>query len=383
MKQDGARLQHARPSRIFPPGGHDTTIRVAIIADGMPSGGTERQIVALLKGLRQSCRSIETLFGVLVKGGAREHEAMLWANEVLPIRQQHQLDITLAWSVVRLVRRYRVDVVHTFGSIADLAGCAASRMAGAKFVNGSIRSARRKLSKRDRLSKLTMPFADLIVANSRAGLRAFGMDKLGTARVIYNGMDLASLSGVGKIDFPAPFICMVGNFTAKKDQKALIEAFPLVLKQHPDYRLVLIGRGDRETHCRQVIDRLGLIDRVVIVNDCDEPAPWIEGATVCVLLSPDGEGLSNVIMEYCAHGKPVVATDLGGNDEIIEDGASGVLLQSHDSDTVGSALLALLNDKEKMERIGRRAGEIIQERFHLQRMIDDYVELYFYVVKKK
>ncbi|BDD89158.1 hypothetical protein DPPLL_35230 [Desulfofustis limnaeus] len=307
---------------------------------------------------------------------------MLWANEVLPIRQRHQFDISLAWSLVRFVKRYRIDIVHSFGSIADLSALVASRVTGVKFVNGSIRSARRKLTRRDWLSKLTMPFADAIVANSKAGLRAFGMDRKAKAQVIYNGIDFPPVAGVKKTDFPGPYICMVGNFSSKKDHKSLIEAFPFVLEKQQDYRLVLVGRGEREDCCRQLIDQLGIEDRVFIVNDCDEPAPWVKGASICVLLSPDGEGLSNVIMEYCALGKPVLASDLGGNAEIIEDGVSGILLRSHDPLTVSSALLALLSDEGKMKRIAGKARDVIKERFLLQRMIDDYCELYTHLIKK-
>ncbi|MBM9512999.1 glycosyltransferase family 4 protein [Desulfogranum marinum] len=349
---------------------------VLILADGMPAGGTERQIVALLKGFKEHCPHIYTLFGVLVKGGAREGEAHFWANEVVSIPQSHQLDISMAWSVTGLVKKHKIDIIHTFGSISDLAGVVAAKLTGAKLVNGSIRSARRRLTRRDRLSKFAMRFADRVVANSQAGLRAFGVEKWRSVSVIYNGLDQRRFDTVKPFLHSAPYLCMVGNFTAKKDHQALIKAFPEIRKRFRHYHLFLIGKGELEKACQDLIGYLGLQESVVIINDCSAPESYIKGAAVCILLSPDGEGLSNVVMEYCVLGKPVVATNLGGNSEIIEHGVSGILLESHSQLEISRTLLALLSDEAKCERLANQAKQTIREKFSLERMIAEYVQLY-------
>lgn len=349
---------------------------VLILADGMPAGGTERQIVALLKGLKEHCPFIYSLFGVLVKGGAREQEACLLADEVVSIPQSHQLDLSLAWSVTRLVRKHKIDIIHTFGSISDLAGVIAAKWTGAKLVNGSIRSARRRLTRRDRLSKFAMRFANRVVANSKAGLQAFGVEKWRTASVIYNGLEQSRFDKVKPYLHNAPYLCMVGNFTAKKDQLALINAFPDVTKKFRHHHLFLIGKGEQEKSCQDLIDHLGLQESVVIINNCNAPESYIKGATVCILLSPDGEGLSNVVMEYCALGKPVVASNLGGNPEIIEHGVSGILLETHSQLEISRTVLTLLSDETERERLGNKAKQTIREKFSLERMIAEYIQLY-------
>lgn len=351
-------------------------IRVIILADGMPAGGTERQIVLLLKGLRKFSPEIETFFGTLAKGGAREREAGRWADVVLPFKQSHQLDITLAWSLVTMVRRHHIDIVHSFGSISDIAGIIAAKLTGCRSINGSIRSARRRLTRRDVVSRFAMRFSDVIVANSQAGLRAFGVANRANAYVIYNGFDWNGLASVAPFKHQGQYLLMVGNFTDKKDHDALIRAFPEVLKHFPDHHLLLIGKGPRVETCRQLVDQLGLHERVLIITDCNDPATFIKGAAVCILLSPDGEGLSNVLMEYCALKRPVIATDLGGNPEIITNGESGLLIQSHQPEEVSRVIVSLLKDKEARDRLATHAHQVIAERFSLDNMIFRYVSLY-------
>jgi glycosyltransferase involved in cell wall biosynthesis len=349
---------------------------VVVIADGMPAGGTERQIVSLLRGLSLNFPGIHTHFGVLKKGGAREQEAYHWATQRFAVPQTHELDLTMAWSLTRYAKRNQIDIIHTFGTVADISGVIAARLSGAKLINGSIRSARRRLTRRDVLSRLTMRFADHVVANSKAGVSAFGQRDNPRATVIYNGIDLADYVEVVPYHSDNPYLCMVGNFTVKKDHRALLEAFALVLRSYPAYRLVLVGQGPTEALCRAFIEEHGLSGHVDIITNCHDPAPYIKGADVCILLSPDGEGVSNVILEYCALEKPVVATNKGGTPEVIEHGKSGILVDSHFPVEVEGAIIALLADPAKQARLAARAHKVVAEKFNCTRMVQNYARLY-------
>lgn len=355
---------------------------VLIMVDALPDGGTERQVVELLKGLRLDCDSIRTVLGVLVRGGEREKEAILWADEVLPLKQSHKWDIRLAWSLMHFVKEFRVDFIHTFGSISDLSGLIAGKLTGIPVINGSLRNARKNKTLRDRVSRYVMHYADWIVANSQAGLVAYGVQQRGNARVIYNGVDLGRFENVTPYDHPRPYICMVANFTRKKDQKALIEAFPLILTQFPDYDLILVGKGYLEQELRTLTANLQLADHVYFITNCTEPESYIKNSSACVLLSPDGEGLSNVLIEYGALSRPSVATDLGGNREIIEHRHTGLLLQSHNKTEISQAICSILADKQWADELGRNAREHVVRKFSLKRMIAQYFNLYNSILLK-
>lgn len=352
------------------------SIVVLVMVDALPDGGTERQVVELLKGLRGGCDSIKTVLGVLVRGGEREKEAIFWADELLPLKQSHKWDIRLAKSLMYFVNEFGVHIIHTFGSISDLCGLIAGKFAGIPVINGSLRNARKNKTLRDRLSRCVMHYADWIVANSQAGLVSYGIQKRSNASVIYNGVDITRFENVTPFDHYRPYICMVGNFTCKKDQRALIEAFPLILSQFPDYDLILVGKGYLEQELRTLAAELQLTDHIFFITNCTEPESYIKNSAVCVLLSPDGEGLSNVLIEYGALSRPSVATNLGGNREIIEHGRTGLLVQSHQKTEISQAICSILADKQWADELGRNARDYVVQKFSLPRMIAQYFNLY-------
>jgi glycosyltransferase involved in cell wall biosynthesis len=353
-----------------------------ILADGMPNGGTERQIVELLKGLKTGDYAVTTIFGVLQKGGGREQEANYWADQVLPVRQTKSLDPTYWWTIVSAVKKLHIDIVHTFGSMSDLAGLLASRIGKIPHICGSIRNARAHKNLRDRVSKFTMRFADRIVANSKAGLASYNFQKHPRAMVIYNGIDIRRIDRIQSLDFPHPYLLMVGNFTPKKDQSALIRALPFVIDKHPDLHTLLVGQGPTLPDCRKLINELGLQDNITIIPDCTTPEIYMKKARLCVLLSPDGEGLSNVVLEYLSCARAVIATDKGGNREIIDHNVNGVLVDSHDPGFLADVINGLLVNPALLDLFGQRGRKTVIEKFGLHKMIREYITLYAMLVQE-
>jgi len=352
---------------------------ILILADSMVAGGLERQVVELLRGLRASGR-FATVFGVLDRGGERETEAAAEAGAVLPLARRWRYDVSAAAVLPWAARRRRVALIHAYGWMGCLAGLWAARLLRVPLLDGAIRSAPPALTARDRLSRRIMLASDGIVANSRAGLRAFGLDGHPRARVIRNGVDPARFTGVTPRDLGPAAVCMVGNFTANKDQAALIRAWPRVVAQAPQARLVLVGRGGEPlAACRRLADELGVAGRVDFVTDTAAPEPWLAGSAVCVLASNTrvhGEGIANAIIEGMALGLPVVATDCGGNREIVDHGRTGLIVPDNGEATLSAAIGSLLHDRDGAARMGALGRERIAREFSLPRMVGEYEALY-------
>jgi glycosyltransferase involved in cell wall biosynthesis len=341
----------------------------------MPIGGTERQIVELLKGMKQKS-NFHIAFGVLVKGGALEKEAMRWTDFSVPLPQRYSFDLTLAFSVSKAVKKYEIKLIHTFGMISDWAGLFATKINKIPYINGSIRSARPILNHRDIISRFAMPFADRIIANSYAGLSAFKIQEHSKTEVIKNGVDLNRFKDVKPFAGKCTTLCMIGNFTKKKDQSSLIHALPIILNKFPDVRLILIGRGPELDQCKRLILSLSLSRYINIITDTNHPEPYIAASQVGVLISPQGEGLSNVIIEYMALAKPVVATDLGGNSELVEDGKTGYLIRPNAPEIIAEHIMKLLRNPARAKQMGILGQNKIFSQFGLERMIDEYEGLY-------
>lgn len=351
------------------------TPTVIILADGMTAGGTERQIVELLKGLKKE-KHICSVFGVLTKGGELERQAYQYADIVIPVSQHLRFDFTLSLSLIKFIKKYHIDIIHTFGIVSDFSGIIAGKILKKPIINGSIRSARPKLNIYDLFSKGCMAFSTWIVANSYAGLKSFGIEKKQNSGVIYNGIDLARIRKNPPISFGKPTLCMVGNFTKKKDQASIIRALPIVKNEFPDVKLVLVGRGKFLNSCRYLAKSLKIDDSVEFITDSNNPGPYISGSQVCILISPGGEGISNAILEYMALGKPVIASGIGGNRELIDNNKTGILIKDHSERTISASILYLLNNPNMSMKIGLAGQEFIEEQFEAQCMVNNYIKLY-------
>lgn len=360
---------------------------ILLLLDGLPAGGLERQIVELLKGMRER-RQFKILLGVLVKGGEREKEAQRYADFVVPIRQQASLDLTLAFSLVRHISKYKIDCLHSFGSIADISAVFAGKMKRIPIINGSVRSAPPKLYGRYKICRWCMPFATWIVANSYAGLKAFGVDHLRNTSVIYNGIGMERFRDVeSQPRRDGLELCMVANFTAKKDQEALIRCLPSIQSHYPAARLTLVGRGERkQTELEQLIQSLRLTNTIELVTRTDHPESYIKRSDICFLLTNSnihGEGIANAIMEYMALAKPVIATNCGGNNELIENGRTGLMVSDHKPETIVKAIGCLLANQEMARRMGEYGKIRLEREFSLDRMVQEYDRLYTRILGKK
>ncbi len=362
----------------------ECNIKVLYILDGLPGGGAERQLVELLKGLK-GLKNISTILCPLSSGGTREEEAVRYSDHLLELPNASSAGLSLLVKFPFITRRLvsglreqQPDIIHTFGCFADIAGSALSKIYNISLINGSIRAARPKLNFRDRISRLTFSSAKAIVANSRAGLRSFDIE--GKGIVIHNGVDLMRFENVKPTSIDgSPVLCMIGNFTDKKDQAALIKCMPVLIDQYKNIKLVLVGKGKNAASCKELSLALGCGDKILFLENCDNPEPYIAASDLCFLLTNikiHGEGISNAIIEYMALGKPVIASDCGGNDEIIDDGKTGFLVPQNDSSRVIELIKQLLADKDLSNEIGRKGRFKISQSFTIEKMVSAYVKLY-------
>jgi glycosyltransferase involved in cell wall biosynthesis len=199
--------------------------------------------------------------------------------------------------------------------------------------------------------------------------------------VVYNGIDFSRFQKREETTQNRS-MCMVANFSEKKDHESLIRSLPLVLKNFSDITLILVGRGKNEEKCRMLASSLGIGDHVIFENSCNSPEDIIRDCSIGILLSPAGEGISNVILEYMALGIPVIATDLGGNREVVEHGLTGVLLPDHSTYRIADEIGKMFEMPERAKEMGSRGRERVEKKFDCKRMILEYIDLYSLAISK-
>ena len=357
----------------------DRNPRILMVVDNMRIGGMERQLVALLRGLRSNGHFRPAL-AILDPGGELESEAIRMAELFLPLRRRARFDISPGLLLAPMARAANVRLIHVFGWMSSLVGLVTARMLRIPVINGCIRGAPPRLRLRDHIKRKTALWSDAIVGNSLAGLQAYGVKENPGSRVIYNGLDLRWIEGLTAQPIGDKSICMVANFSFRKDQKTVIKAMATIHNAFPKAKLVLVGK-DRgklgENH--RLVNEIGLNDCVRFITNTLWPAPYIAGCDVCVgatNVNSSGEGISNAILEYMALGKPVVATNCGGNAEVVREGETGLLVPGGKPEAIADRVIELLSKPVLAKNMGESGRQVVREKFSINRMIDEYEKLY-------
>ena len=163
-----------------------------------------------------------------------------------------------------------------------------------------------------------------------------------------------------------------------KDQVTLAEAFVRAIRRGPAtarLRLVIVGDGPLKARVEKVLDAAGMRQLAWLPGERDD-VPEILCGLDCFVLPSLAEGISNTILEAMACGLPVVATRVGGNPELVEDGMTGRLVPPANAESMATALLHYLEDPVLARRHGRAGRHAVVQRFSLDRMVADYLSLY-------
>jgi glycosyltransferase involved in cell wall biosynthesis len=352
-------------------------VKVLILVDCLDNGGLERQMALLAARLPEEWRRhVWAIDGGPFKAYLRERGV---AVSVHP--RASRFDPRPAVALTRDLLRWRPDVVHSWSWMAALAAGPACRTLGIPHVDGMIQSGALETDFTG-LKRLGMRLATVVVANTQAGLDAWGIPAR-KGRVVYNGFDdsrLPKCAGDGSIPTGRPFtVVMTGRLVPVKHYDVVIAAARALGERAAEWRFVLLGEGsDRERLRRDARDLIEA-GTLVFLEPGLEILGLVRDADVGVLMTNPAlarEGLSNSIMEYMALGLPVVCGEGGGNRELVEDGVTGFVISPGDPAALAERL-AYLHDHEEVRRAMGAAGRArISRDFSVETMVRRMLEVY-------
>ncbi len=232
----------------------------------------------------------------------------------------------------------------------------------------------------DTLSGRALRSANWVNCNSRAvhaDLCRYLPEMSPRCSVVYYGMDPPRLRPTKRRSDP-PHIVGYGRLVPDKGFDVAVRAFATVIRRRPDARLVLAGDGAARPDLERLVERLGLARSVTfsgIVAPEDVP-PLLDGASLVVVPSRWDEPFGLVALEAALMARPVVATRAGGLVEVVTHGETGVIVDKDDPDALAGAILDLLADPARADRMGIAARVRARERFSWDRCVAAYEELY-------
>ncbi|MEO8456477.1 MAG: glycosyltransferase [Chloroflexota bacterium] len=367
-------------------------LTIMLLVNDLRIGGAERQLVELARGLDKE--RFRVIVSTLYSGQPFESDLTdVPGVEYMPLNRRGKLDFFVVAKLARLLDREKVDIIQPFLTPATSIGMLASMMAATPIKVMTERCGLRLNTSpgnkayrfvEDRLTR----FADAVIPNSEAGrryVRSRGIARE-KVRVIYNGVapervstSLAERQALrheyGVLD-DSWLLGIVASLTPAKDHSTFLQAASIIRAEVPGTKFMIVGDGPLHHELKRRTTILGLDGSVIFAGHQMRVAPFIAAMDIAVLSSCDHEGCSNFLLEAMGLGRPIVATDVGGNEELFPSGEAGVIVPPSNPLILAHAILQVMRQPDVAERMQKRSREIFKERFTLQTMVSEYEDLY-------
>lgn len=363
-------------------------MKLLFFIESLCSGGKERRLVELLIFLKQNTNyelslvlTEETIHYTYIK------------DLQIPIhiikRKYVKYDPFLFFRFYRIAKNFNPDIIHTWGVMTTWYAIPTKIKLKKQLIANLIADAKKDynyFSLKNLFFKTTVKYADLILGNSMAGFSAYNLNNNPKIKLIYNGVRLDrfasetnSLKIKQDIGIKSPYIViMVASVSIRKDYDLLLDVAKEIAASRQDICFVGVGDGSEFERLQARINNEN-IKNAKLLGKRNDVEKLITTADIGVLFTnanTHAEGISNSIIEYMALGKPVLTTDcVGGSKEIIDDLESGFIMQRN-VEEITEKILNLIKNPELRKEMGERGRGIIYQKFTIDRMGKEYVELY-------
>jgi glycosyltransferase involved in cell wall biosynthesis len=350
-------------------------IKILFTIGSLGIGGKERQLIELIRSLPAEKYSI-----ILLVKNIDAFYIKNIPNEVEIINlNDTNFGFKSIFKIKKIVKQYKPNIIHSWSTTTSFIFVLNSFITIKrkwKLVDGSIRLAHfpdKKFSIYSIQRLFINFFSDKIVANSYAGLKIFNVKKNGL--VIYNGFDITRESkSIQLKNKPDLIIGMVARFDPMKDYPTFIKAALNLIEIRNNIHFYCIGSGVLYDEIYSLVpeEKMKHFSFTGAVENVED---FIVQFDIAVL-SSFSEGISNSILEYFAHKKPVIATGDGGTSEIIQHNENGFLIPASDPNQLTQCILKLIDNKELRINFGNKGKETLLSKFSINKMLNDYNILY-------
>jgi len=363
-------------------------MKVLFIISSLEGGGKERQAIELIKGLLDKNIECELILlkNIIIYSSIFDLDCKL---HILDKKQTNKLKLII--NLYKIIQKSQSDIVQSWDLQSSVFMAPITKLLGVPFVNYSIQYAKKInfFTRFNLLSIFTFSLSDIVVANSKAGLLAHNLKISNKYKCIYNGYDMNRTiikSNIikTKLGIKTKYIIgMVGNFLDAKDYKTFITSTQNLLRTRDDISMVMIGNGNMIDDLKNLIIQMNkkhyyFIENITNVED------YIDMFDIqCLICNTNGhaEGISNAIIEGMAMSKPIIATDSGGNKELVLHNTTGFIIKAFDIDELSTKLNFLLNNKKRRMEFSKNGKNRVIKDFSLESLTNQFYSLYIGLLK--
>jgi len=373
-------------------------IRVCMIIAYFPPivGGSEIQALRLAKALIDQNVNLFVITEKL--RGVRKFERIdgvpVYRLFALGSGKVASLSFMLSAFLFLIKNRRRYQIIHAhLPSSPAITAVVTGKLLGKKVIvkfacsgkSGNIQTSDRTYLGRAKL-RFLMRYADTFICPSKDVKRElidYGFDRERVVE-IPNGVDIRLFRPVSDSEkenlrrcFNLPLLPIAvysGRLELRKGLEILLRAWQEVLKVKESYLLIL-GDGTQKDSLTNLARQLRIIDFVRFTGQIDNVGQYLQATDVFVFPS-SAEGLSNSLLEAMATELPIVATNIGGTEEVIEHEKNGILVEPGNVDALVNGVMKLLKQREMAHRLGREAKRTIEENYSIGIVAQKHIGLY-------
>jgi L-malate glycosyltransferase len=343
------------------------------------AGGGQKSLLLLLKNLN---RNRFTPF-LLCPGDGDLVSAARSLNIttfILPVPSITKMSFVFLYKLYRIIKQERINLIHTDGPRSTFY----LGLAGRFSFTPVIWHVRVSTPEPYFYEWLLYTLSNQVVAVSNAAAHRFASMPAAGKKVstIYNAVVFDEFRSLGKVfssTSTEPLrVGIAGRIEPIKGIEEFLKAVSLIYKEFPKTSFDVAGDGDSSflAKLRQTADTLGISAVLTFSGFQHDIKTYLSGLSILVNASTFGEGLSRIIIEAMAMGKPVIATNDGGNQEAVFDGVNGFIVPKRDANAMAKAIAKLLSDPTLANRMGQEGRKIAEERFDIKNQIAAIESLY-------
>lgn len=372
-------------------------MKIFYVIDSFDLGGAQTQLLELVRFLdKQEYRiAVCPLWPIMALEPAFKDAGV----EIIRVHKNFSYDISEIWRLAQSIRHFQPDIVHTWLFTGNLWGRLAAKLARSPVIIAgemTIVPAEQLPFYNFPINKLLAHWTDMITANSQAGIERLHQDgfKARKLHLIYHGVDIQRFSPektnqyrgeIRKklgIEMDVVTICVMARMTQQKGQAVFLQAVKRVVDAGLDVRCLLIGDGPDRDSLEALTLSLGLSEKVLFLG-YRQDTPELLSASDIFALSSYWEGLPNAVLEAMSMGLPIVATNVSGTAEVVQDGITGFLVPPGNQDAMADSLMSLMKDPHLRDRMGKAGRNRCVEEFSLEHTAMQTTALYHKLIGRK
>ncbi|HKL10087.1 MAG TPA: glycosyltransferase family 4 protein [Clostridia bacterium] len=376
-------------------------IRVLHLISGGDTGGARTHVIKLINGLSEKAF---VLLVTLMESDFTE-DAKKMKLPLMILNQKSRFDFSVTGRIGNLIVENKINLIHVHGARANFISTFVKRRfpgipivttvhsdyllddyRGGKALSYIFRKINaNSLKKMDYYIGVSKSFKKMLIS------RKIGKDE--NVFSVYNGLDFDEETSIerGKEEFlddygidkgeDLIYAGIMGRLDTVKNHKLFVEVARDVLKTHKNYRFLLAGDGVLKSELEKLAERYGISDKVHFLGFVEKPYEFYNAIDINLLTSLS-ESFPYAMLEGARMKKPIVTSNVGGVELVVENGRTGYIVKSFEADEFAERVIRL-GDKALREKMGEAIFKTVKENFSMKQFVENHIEIYHKILEDR